>query len=119
MHGADMKITDLYKQTALMHALYGHYFDAKIEDPKNQRISTPLTVSLLLSFKTNINAQDYKGRTALMIALQQKLPIEIIQLLLENGADATLHDKQGQDALVYAREAGVEYEKLLPNKTEF
>jgi ankyrin repeat protein len=48
--------------------------------------------------------QNNYGGTALMIAATTGSP-EVVQLLLDSGADAAIKDKGGKDALRWAAEA--------------
>lgn len=58
-------------------------------------------LTLLLQQKdAPINHQDYKGKTPLMKAAYFNMH-EIMELLIEMGADATLADKKGRNALRY------------------
>jgi len=68
-------------------------------------------VRLLLKDKPDVNARDKKGRTALMLAVQQDhdersvLEIDraaVAEALLESGADVNLRDERGNTALIYA-----------------
>lgn len=72
-------------------------------------------VSLLLNAGADINAQDEKGDTILMKAVQRG-DTNLVKFLLANKADVNLKNKNGIDALSYAplsvaREA--HYEELL------
>lgn len=69
-------------------------------------------VRLLLPGQTDINARDKKGRTALMLAVQQDGDersiaevdrFVVVRDLLEAGADVNLRDEQGNTALMYSR----------------
>jgi ankyrin repeat protein len=52
----------------------------------------------------DINAQDERGRSALIMAMDQDLAnIEWIEWLVENGIDLNLQDKNGDTALDLAR----------------
>jgi hypothetical protein len=53
----------------------------------------------------DINAQDERGVTILMIASRQGW-IEIVRFLLVNGASPSLKDNQGQTALMKAQANG-------------
>ncbi len=58
------------------------------------------TVRSALEAGANINARDYFGRTALMLAAQMKF-VKIVELLCEQGADITLRDPEGFTAFEY------------------
>ena len=49
----------------------------------------------------DVNAQDYDGRTALSIASSQG-GLEAVQYLISNGADVSIQDMHGYDALTSA-----------------
>lgn len=57
----------------------------------------PAVLKLLLSKTKNINTQNDKGMTALMIAVGYNTP-EVVKFLLENGADTKVVDKKGHGA---------------------
>ena len=72
-----------------MHAIYKN--DKKI-------------VKLLLSnANVDINLQNLKGKTALMIAVEEK-HIELVKLLLDSEANVNLKDNDGKTALMLAIE---------------
>ena len=64
-----------YECTALHSALHFNEFDL---------------IKLLIENGCNINIQNNDNFTALHLALQLKLDVSIIELILENGADCTL-----------------------------
>jgi ankyrin repeat protein len=76
--------------------------------------NNPKKVEELLLAGIDPNAQDAKGRTALIRAISNK---EIVHMLLENNADPNIPDKDGETPLCYAAMQGeVEsVEKLLKN----
>jgi hypothetical protein len=47
----------------------------------------------------DVNERDHRGRTPLMLFLTNGMPIEAIQLLLEQGADLEAEDRLGDTAL--------------------
>ncbi|MBD8499554.1 DUF4274 domain-containing protein [Paenibacillus arenosi] len=49
--------------------------------------------------KLNVNEQDERGRTPLMLFLTNRMPIQAIELLIEQGAALDLEDKLGDTAL--------------------
>jgi ankyrin repeat protein len=90
--GAKVNIQDRYGSTALTHS-----------------IGTGLTNTLhiLLKHNPDINLPDNKGRTALMQAVifvtHQRTVIETVKLLLNYGADKTIVDHEGKNALFFAK----------------
>ena len=55
-----------------------------------------------LGFKTvDVNDRNKEGKTALMFAVESDVP-EVVQVLLDAGADANVKDKQGVTALMLA-----------------
>jgi ankyrin repeat protein len=59
---------------------------------------------MLLDRKANVNAQDVRGMTPLMLALALDHPDpRIVRLLLEHGADPNIKSKSGETALDWAR----------------
>jgi ankyrin repeat protein len=64
----------------------------------------PDAVKLLLDQKANVNAQDVRGMTPLMLALALDHPDpRVVRLLLEHGADPKIKSKTGETALDWAR----------------
>ena len=62
-------------------------------------------ISVLLEKKANANAQSKEGWTTMMVSLENADVIhseEIVNLLLDNGADCTLGTKDGANALYVA-----------------
>lgn len=129
-HHADTNITDNRGDTALMHwlnddratlnitkLLLSHGTNPNIP---NLRGHTPLliavdkghsgSIKLLLKRGANPNAQSYSHKvTPLMIIATKPWPQVgpyIAQLLLENGANASIRNSQGLTALDIAREHG-------------
>ena len=70
----------------------------------------PRITSLFLKAGVNVNLQDKKGNTALMIVCQEDAKWkhhslqELLALLLNAGADPNIKNKEGKTALQYARE---------------
>ncbi len=63
----------------------------------------PDAVKLLLDRKANVNAQDVRGMTPLMLALAVDHPdTRVVRLLLERGADPTIKSKAGETAIDWA-----------------
>ena len=58
-----------------------------------------------MSHGHNVNAVDYDGRSALMVAANKSLP-HILTLLLDAGADPELVDSAGSTALMDACKSG-------------
>ncbi len=52
--------------------------------------------------KDNINLQDNQGRTPLVYAITQHVPIEIFDILLQFGANPNITDRLGKSALTKA-----------------
>ena len=50
----------------------------------------------------NVNAMNAKGRTALMMASLSNTHPEVIELLIDSGADVSVRSNRGTTALVYA-----------------
>lgn len=58
------------------------------------------TLSLLLPLAKNINQANKNGATALSLAVRNNTP-EVVQFLLNHGADATVVDAKGNNLLYY------------------
>lgn len=87
-HGANIEGSEFYDQrTPLMTAAE---YDTRIE-----------ILAVLLDKKANINAQDLNGKTALIHATEVGTP-KTVEYLLSRGADKTILDNKGFDALHYA-----------------
>ncbi|KAI3376930.1 hypothetical protein L3Q82_000169 [Scortum barcoo] len=63
------------------------------------------SVKLLCDSGASVNANDFDGRTPLVLSTQMCHP-RICQLLLERGADITIRDKQNKTALILGCEYG-------------
>jgi ankyrin repeat protein len=65
-------------------------------------------VNLILTKSTNIDTQDIKGNTALMLASLaiDKMSIEIVNTLIEKGANIQLRNNNGNTALMCACSRG-------------
>ena len=86
-HGADANLADINGRTALMFASSGPF---------------PETVTLLLEKGADVNAADtHEGWTALMFAAGEG-QLEVCQALLRGGADKTLKDNDGDQAIDHA-----------------
>ena len=93
---ADPDIRDTKGNTALMKAVF------------NQKHPFPFTkysyeevLKLLLKYNTKVNARNNDGQTALMFGCHT---VEIVKQLLEKGADISLKDNSGKNAIDYAKE---------------
>jgi ankyrin repeat protein len=85
--GADINLQDIYGRSALMMASSGPY---------------PVAVKLLLDHGANPNLIDREEHfTALMYAAAEG-QLDVVKLLLANGADAKLKDVDGDNALTFA-----------------
>jgi hypothetical protein len=62
-------------------------------------------VKLLLAKGAEVNAQDKRGRTALIVASKDGYR-EVVQILLAYGADVNGRDKKGNTALDWASFSG-------------
>ncbi|MEJ0092322.1 MAG: ankyrin repeat domain-containing protein [Methylocella sp.] len=87
--GVDVNATYSNGLTALMWAA-GHAQDAGIDDVAQ-------TMALLLERGALVEAQDARGRNALMIAAELNHQ-EVVKTLLAHGADASQRDKMGKQA---------------------
>jgi ankyrin repeat protein len=103
-YGASTNTVDESGETCLMFAIKKASMDEAIEnmiDTKRlfelQDTHVKDTVRLLLEHDADVNAQDDKGRTALMHAATS-FNVTAVQLLLERGADQNLTDENGQTA---------------------
>ena len=88
-HGVDVNARYGNDLTALMWAA-GYSSEAGIKDVVE-------VMTLLLDRGAQIDDQDNRGRTALMIAAELG-HAAAVDLLLARGADKTLKDKQGKTA---------------------
>ena len=59
-------------------------------------------VRLLVEKGADVNAINYEGETALMIAVDAGDNPEVVKLLLEKGADVNARTKEGETALMIA-----------------
>jgi ankyrin repeat protein len=98
-HGADINARFTYFQegerTLLMQAVSS--FDRDSRDKAQEIIKT------LLDRGAEVNRQDAKGKSALMMAVMKK-HADIVRLLLAHGADVSLRDSDGKSALDLARD---------------
>ncbi len=63
----------------------------------------PSYVSLLLRHGANVNAVSKSGETPLHIVAAEWERTDVLKILLENGADTTLKDRDGDTALDIAK----------------
>ena len=91
-HGADVRATDDQGDTVLIKTV-GVFR------------GSPDIVRSLLAKDVQINAQNKKGTTALMVAAYIGTE-DVVALLLEKGADVTLKDNEGLTALDYSVNSG-------------
>ena len=87
--GADVNFKNQFNETPLMYAC--HYHNADI-------------IEILLQCGADVNASCDEGYTPLMIACKSRSydDYDIVKTLLNHGADKTLKNKKGFDALHYA-----------------
>jgi ankyrin repeat protein len=101
--GADATIADEKGATALMHALE----PASPYDPYDERESTKGRIAsapLLLRAKVgDINAQNANGETLLMRAVKMG-ETDLVQAMLDHGADVNRSDVLGRTAALFAYE---------------
>ncbi len=97
-----------FSQHALFHAIACNNTEALVQ---------------LLALKSNINLQDEKGRSLLMVALESE-NIIMVQLLISKGIDLYIMDENYDMALEYAKKCknknvhDIVYYKLLNDKTK-
>ncbi|MEJ2085110.1 MAG: ankyrin repeat domain-containing protein [Acidobacteriota bacterium] len=122
--GADFHAGDADRRTALMWAAFnGHTevvaflldkdaaLDAKDSNGRTALMyasSGPFTETVELQLKegSEVNLQGtLEGFTALMTAAAEG-QLEVVRVLLENGADPKLMDKDGDTAMTFARQNG-------------
>lgn len=61
-------------------------------------------INMLINSGADVNYKIFSGETPLILAIQKKMSIEFIKKLIEKGADVKATDKNGHDALYYAKE---------------
>ncbi|KAK2597702.1 hypothetical protein N8I77_012469 [Diaporthe amygdali] len=98
-HGADPDITDNFQQSCLHYAARAHNIDACRE---------LLPASHLEGSKERINRKDHHGETPLHWACKSKAPKELIEFLLDHGAELKAKDKEQQTPLYEACRVGNE-----------
>lgn len=90
-HQAEVDVRDKAGKTPLMHACSGPFTDA---------------AGLLIQAGANVNAMEWtEGFTPLMTAAALGQP-DVVKLLLKNGADRGMMDRDGDTALSHAQNAG-------------
>lgn len=91
---------------------------AKADEPRTAKGRTPLMVAcayysgpeicgLLIKYGANVNAQALDGSTALMLAANNG-KVAVVELLLNQKANAYVKDSKGATALDYANRADLE-----------
>ena len=96
-HGADPTISTEHKVTPLMVASGIGWVEGVTYEWSRQQ--TYETVKFLLDQGADVNAQDtLDGRTALMGAAHKGRP-DVVQLLVDRGADLGLHDIGSRDSI--------------------
>jgi uncharacterized protein len=96
-HGADPKIATVYNVTPLMVAAGIGWVEGVTYEWSHE--SNVAAVKMLLDLGADVNAQDnLDGRTALMGAAH-KGRNEVIQLLVDHGADLAAHDIGSRDTI--------------------
>jgi uncharacterized membrane protein len=83
----DVQDPHMYNWTPLM---------AAISYPRNTN-----TIQYLLTKNINVNSQDSRGDTALMLSIAID-ETNTVRLLLEKGANVTIKNKEGEDAFTFA-----------------
>ena len=99
--GADVGVKDKRGWTALMYAACG---------------SRPEVLNMLLESGVDINTQNLDGQTALMLAASGTIEPEVVRTLLLAGAKRDIRDREGHDALWYARHSGTARKKNIPDE---
>ncbi len=87
-YGANVRYINSYGDTLLHYAtLYA-------------RLKAACEIShLLLNQGANVNAVDNRGWTPLMYAISVKRNVDLVEILLKRGADATIRNNDGKKAL--------------------
>lgn len=108
-NGADANKGNDRGKTVLMLAVISHLY----KEYKEERVNI---VRVLLS-RADVNARDNSGNTVLILAVKNSLE-NIVQLLLNNGADINIKNRGRETALKIAQEKGyTEIITLLTSST--
>jgi ankyrin repeat protein len=102
--GADPNIKDKSGYTAFCKAIFSQGYEQNLN-----------LLKLLIIYKANVNAQTNSGSTPLMISLIDP-KIDVVNLLLEAGADPNIKDNDGNNALMTFEKYN-KNNKTLPVKT--
>ena len=108
--GVDVNGKDQKGQTALMAVSKSEFWWKpeipplwwQPEKPGRQRAEPQEVMQVLLDHGAQINAQDEKGWTALMLATAQPA----VKFLVDHGADLNVKNRDGKTALTLAEEQG-------------
>lgn len=116
MQGDIDQISSCLLKGANIHENAGGYNCLHYAIAKNNPNTTDV-IKTLLEAKANINEIDKKGRTPLIHAVK-KNNLPATQTLLDQGADVSIQDLQGNDALRHAviSKTSVDIIRLLINK---
>lgn len=87
--GADINLKDKDRQTALMYAINGSFTEV---------------VGYLLKNGAEVNVQTKKQQFSALMTASAKGDVGVVQLLLDSGANADLKDKDGDTAVIFARQ---------------
>jgi ankyrin repeat protein len=98
-YGADPNQTDSYGENILMKLARNVELEVDVDD-----------FDYLIQFIDDINAKNDQGDTVLHIYLQNDSYVEIVELLVDKGADIFVKNKQGQNALQFAEDMRNEVE---------
>ena len=95
--GADLNATDEVGFTPLMYAASKNYTDV---------------VKELILAGADVNAQDKMGNTALMrmallFGMGNRVNLEVVRTLLENGVDVNIKNYYGRMAINYAKKSAI------------
>lgn len=90
--GADVKAKNKEGMTPLMLLAYAY---------NNKGKEMAGRVAALIKSGADINVTNQSGQTALMIAVNNRSK-DMVRVLLENGADPSVEDKNGSNILTYA-----------------
>ena len=115
----------LRKRTDLVEKLLKKGANPNVIDSQNsiplaeasyQRLASPKIVKMLLAHGAKVNETEPNGNTPLIYAasngdIPSKTRLEIVKMLLNKGADKTIKNKEGEDALFWAMK--LKYDKLI------